>query len=204
MASAADNFDRANGAIGANWTQDSGSWVVRTNRAGQNTSGASYRKARYTATAPATANHYAESVVRATSTTGAGPIVRATVGAAVTYYTQMGFGDDAFYLLEVAAGVETILDTGAAMSAGVDYTLRITADGTAISGTVGGAADTSATDATLTALGWGIGSFGGSASGITLSWNDWAAADLAAASAAGPLVGAHLIHDGILQGRLAR
>jgi hypothetical protein len=182
VASASDNFDRADGGIGANWTQDSGAWVVRTNRAGQDTSGGSYRKARYTATAPATANHYSEAVVRATSTTAAGAIVRATVGAAVTYYTQMGFGDDAFYLLEITAGAETILDTGSAMSAGVDYTVRCTAEGTAISGTVGGAADTSATDATLTALGWGLGTFGGSSTGIQLSMNDWAAADTAAAT----------------------
>lgn len=182
MATANDDFNRANGAIGANWTQDSGSWVVRTNRAGQDTTGGTQRKARYTATPPATADHYSQATLRATSTTGAGVMVRATVGAAVTGYENIAYGDDAIYLTEVTTGTEVLLDTGSAYTAGVDVLLRCTGNGTSITGDVNGVADTSATDASLTALGWGLGSFGGIASGITLSWEDWSAADLGGAA----------------------
>lgn len=181
MATAGDDFNRADGAIGANWTGDSGSWNVASNLAVQRTTPAVYYKARYTATAPATNDYYSEAIVVSPSgaTHGTGTCVRAQSGAN-TYYGYVFFGGDNSYLVEITAGVETILDTGDPVTAATNYTARLEANGTALTGTRGGAADVSATDATLTTGGWGLAAFAGQGSGVTQAWNDWIAADLAA------------------------
>lgn len=181
MASASDNFDRANNAsLGANWTEDSGDWQINSNFAIQVTASGAYRKARYTATPPDTNDHYSEAIVRTSSSAiGAGTIVRGAASATVTYYSYIIFGGDAGYLAEITAGGETILDTGAATSTNTDYTIRTIANGTTISGTRGGVEDVSATDGSLTSGQWGLSSFGGENATAT-RWNDWVAADLAA------------------------
>jgi hypothetical protein len=205
MATASDNFDRANGAIGANWSNSNGDWVIRSNLAAQGTTGSVYYKTLYTATPPDSANYYSESVVVSPSGgIGTGACVRGTNSATVTFYGYVFFGGDAAYLAEIIAGAETLLDTGGAVTAATNYTARLEADGAALTGTRGGAADVSATDGTLTTGGWGMCAFGGTGSGTTQTWNDWTAADLAAAGVVGPLLDGRLINHGILQGRLAR
>lgn len=183
MASASDTFNRADGAIGGNWGNSNGSWNVASNVAVQRTTTSAYYKTLYTATAPATNDYYSEVVV--VSPTGAaqgcGPCVRGTNSATVTYYGYAFFGGDAAYLIEITAGGETILDTGAAVTAATSYTARLEANGTALTGTRNGGADVSATDASLATGGWGMMAFAGIASGTTMSYNDWAAADLAVA-----------------------
>lgn len=183
MASASDNFDRAdNTSLGANWAEDAGDYQISSNRAVQRTTSNGYYKARYTATAPATGDYYSQSVVR--SPTGAGQgtgvAVRMVNSATVTYYGYVYFGGDAAYLVEITGGVESILDTGDAVTGGTDYTAKLEANGSALTGTRNGSADVSATDSTLTGGGWGLAAFAGVGSGITQSWDDWTAADLAA------------------------
>lgn len=181
MASASDNFDRADSTtLGANWTEDSGDWQIASNAAVQDTTGGSYRKARYTATAPDTADHYSEALCRTPDANrGAGTCVRAAASSAVTYYGFVLFGGDAGYLVEITAGGETILDTGSAVTANTDYTVRSIANGTTITGNRNGVEDVSATDASLASGGWGLAAFGGS-SDNAMRWDNWAASDLAA------------------------
>lgn len=180
MASASDNFDRADGAIGANWAEDTGNWDIASNVCVQRTTASAFYKARYTATAPATNDYYSEAVVVSPtgSSQGTGVAVRMSA-AANTCYGYYYYGGDNAYLSEITAGVETILDTGGAVTAATSYTARLEANGTALTGTRNGGADVSATDATLATGGWGLAAFSGVAAGVTMSWNNWAAADLA-------------------------
>lgn len=180
MASASDNFDRADGAIGADWTAVNGSWNIASNLCVQRTVAGAYYNVWYDATVPATNDFYSEAiVVTPTSLIASGPAVR-MAAAAVTSYNYIFFGGDFSYLTETAAGAETILDTGDAAVAATNYTARLQANGTALTGTRSGAADVSATDATLASGNWGLVAYGGIAAGTTQSWNTWIAADLAA------------------------
>ena len=181
MASASDDFNRAdNASVGANWTQDSGTWGINTNRAVQTNTTNNARKCRYTATAPATNDNYSEVIARAPTgaAQGAGAFVRGANSATVTMYTISIYGGDFCYLSEWTAGVEAVIDTGSAITAGTDYTLRLTASGTSLTGTLDSVTDVTGTDGTLTNGGWGMMSYDGLASGITQSWDSWNAADL--------------------------
>lgn len=189
MASASDNFDRADGAIGANWTAVNGNWVVSGNLCVERTTTGIYYHCWYDATVPASNDFYSEAILLQPSggTLATGPSVR-MAAAAVTGYNYPYFGGDFSYLTETAAGVETVLDTGSAVTAATNYTGRLEANGTALTGTRGGAADVSATDATLASGNWGLITYGGVSSGTTQAMNTWIAADLAAASGWGALL----------------
>lgn len=182
MASASDNFNRAAGNIGANWTTTSGSWTVASSAANQVTAGGSYRSAVYTATSPATANFYSAASMRSDGTArGAGVCVRAS-STAVTDYRYMGYGGDAFYLEYLSAGTPTTLDTGAACTASTTYFLRLEANGTTIAGSVNGTADVTATHATLTGGGWGLATYG-QLNSTNRQMDTWDGADLSAGGA---------------------
>lgn len=177
MATAADDFDRANNAtIGVNWTQDSGSFGIDTNAAEQVTSGGAYRQARYTATPPDTNDMRSTAILQsADATRGRGTGVRQAAGA-VTSYQHLGFGGDNFYLVRTAAGVENILATGRAMTASTNYTVETRATGTTIEGYVDSTSDASVTNAVLASGGWGLSGFEGD--GAASRWASWDAADL--------------------------
>lgn len=185
MASASDNFDRADGAIGANWTANNGSWNIASNLCVQRTVSGTHFLCRYTATTPATNDFYSEAVVVSPTggSIGSGVCVRAGTGATATDYRYVYYGGDFSYLSRTSGGVETVIDTGSAVTAATNYTARLTATGSTLDGTRGGAADVSATDATLTSGGWGLASYTGEASGTAQSWNNWSAADSGAAAA---------------------
>lgn len=189
MASASDSFDRADGAIGANWGNSNGSWVVRSNSVAQATVSAAYFKTLYTATAPATNDHYSEAVCRAATgaTESVGPCVRAATSTTATFYGYIPFGGDFSYIVEITAGAETILATGSAVTAATDYTLRLTASGTSLTGTRNGGADISTTDASLTSGGWGLCAYNGTASGTATSAASWNGADTTNAASLPPL-----------------
>lgn len=185
MATASDDFNRANGAIGANWAEDNGDWNIVTNRAAQQTAGAAYYKTRYTATPPDTNNYYSECVARSdNSAIAVGPAVRCATSATATFYGYPNFGGDRMYLVEITAGGETLLATGGTTVSGTNYTQRLEANGSALTGTRNGGADVSATDSSLTTGGWGLMAYGGISAGVDA--DSWNAADLAAAATSLP------------------
>lgn len=183
MASASDDFNRADSTnLGANWTEDSGDWEITSNTLRQQTS-AGYMKVRYTGTAPATNDHESEVDGRSDDAyVGFGAFVRGAASSTVTYYAFLGFGGDAFYLVEITAGAENILDTGSACASATTYNARVRAEGTAITGYRNDVSDASATDASLTSGGWGAMTY--DILDAANRWIDnWAGADVGAAAA---------------------
>lgn len=182
MATYSDDFNRADStSMGGSWVEDSGNWEVNTNAAEQGTAGGSYRKLRWNA-AFDTGDYYSQADLTMRGGNGMGLFIRGATSATVTYYGYILFQSDFSYIVEITAGAEDILATGsAAGGAGTTYTAcRISATGSAITCTRNGAADVSTTDATLTGGHAGLMSYG--ASGGTFAWDNWIAADLAAAA----------------------
>ena len=149
MATRTDTFDRANSSnLGADWAEDSGDWAITSNNVANGTTGNTYRKLRWVGAALDSANYSVEVVARSGGN-GIGPAVRMAASSAVTYYGYVIFGGDAAYLVEITAGGETILDTGSAITASTNYTLRLEVDGSTIRGYLNGVLDVEATDASL-------------------------------------------------------
>lgn len=181
MATASDDFNRADGAIGGNWTQVSGTWTVATNAANQTSAGGVYNTALYTATPPATNDYSVTAQVRNDgSSFGVGVIARGASGA-VSGYAVIGFGGDSFYLIRLDSGSDTILATMSAMATGTTYTVEVEVSGTTVRGRIDGGAWSSVTDANYASGGWGLACYGSAAGGGR--WMDtFAAADLAGAT----------------------
>jgi hypothetical protein len=172
-----DSFDRSNSSnLGANWTEDSGDWQINSNAANNNTATGAYRKLRWTGDALKGADNYAQVSARSESAgDGIGPAVRMAASSAVTYYTYMIFGSDRTYLIYIAAGTENILDTGAAITANTDYTLRLEVEGTTLRGYLNGTLDVEATHSTLSSGSVGLAAYDGSSS---TNASYWTAGDL--------------------------
>ena len=184
MVTRTDSFDRANSSnLGADWAEDSGDWAITSNNVANGTTGNTYRKLRWVGAAMDSANYSVEVVARSGgSSNGIGPAVRLAASSAVTYYGYVIFGGDAAYLVEITAGGETILDTGSAITASTNYTLRLEVDGSTIRGYLNGVLDVSATDASLASGPPGIMAYGGKDANTYVT--TWTASDLAAAAAA--------------------
>lgn len=184
MATRTDTFDRANSSnLGADWAEDSGDWSITSNNVANGTSGNTYRKLRWVGAAMDSANYSVEVVARSGNiSNGIGPAVRMAASSTVTYYGYIIFGGDAAYLVEITAGGEAILDTGSAITASTNYTLRLEVDGSTIRGYLNGVLDVSATDTSLASGPPGIMAYGDSDANTYVT--TWTASDLAAAAAA--------------------
>ena len=194
MATRTDTFDRANSSnLGADWAEDSGDWTITSNNVLNGTTGNTYRKLRWVGAAMDSANYYVEVVARSGSSgTGIGPAVRLAASSTVTYYGYVIFGGDAAYLVEITAGGETILDTGSAITASTNYTLRLEVDGSTIRGYLNGVLDVEATDTSLASGGPGIMAYGGNNANTYVT--TWTASDLAAAAATMPAAFGRELH----------
>lgn len=160
MATAADDFNRADGPLGANWTAQSGDWAVAANVAAQTLTVGAYLVTRFTGTPPDTVNHSVTAQVRNDATTaGVGVVVRAS-GANETYYALVGFGDVPWYIFRMVAGVETALTTFGYMATNTTYAVELEVDGTTIRARIDGGAWTSVTDTAIASGGWGILAYG--------------------------------------------
>lgn len=177
MASYSDDFS---GTLGA-WTSDSGSWTITSGTLRQTTSGGSYRKLRYSSAMDSNDYYSQCTIVNAASTEALGPFVRGATSGTVTYYAYIFFAGDASYMVEITAGAETILATGSAYTSGASIVARLTANGTALTGTRGGSADISTTDGSLTTGAAGCATYG-SINAANEYMDLWSAADLAAAA----------------------
>ena len=183
MATYTDNFNRADGGIGANYTQTTGaSFSVVSNRVKQTATAGVYRFAKYTVSAMDSANYRVDLGI-ARSDNGAimiGAACRCASGATNSGYIFGGFGGDAFYLLRIDAGSENILATGSGCASGTEYAAGISADGSTIRGFRNNVQDASVTDTTYATGTPGIGAYGGNATSTQNYADDWQAADLVA------------------------
>lgn len=179
MASYSDDFDRANGEIGANWTEDNGDMDIVSNELIAQTA-ATNNRARYTAGTLDSVNHYVQFTVLGDSTSGtarqADSDLQLYSGGIISSNNDW---TDAFRIRKHDSG-ETVLDTSGNPGFGSyqPHILKLTVDGaTQVLDSISESVELcSAADSDITA---------GQYCGVlcwsdNTGWDDWSAADLAA------------------------
>ena len=180
MASFSDNFNRANGAPGANWTAvNGGTWAIASNALQQSDVTGTYRGLRWNGGAFDSANFYARVTVQAVANMGFGVMVRCpTTGTALTDidgYAIVGFVGEQWYRIEFTNGSDAgYIGLGGTVTANTNYTIEVRANGSTITVLVGGSQLAQWTDTTYTAGGAMLVTYGG-----TVTFDDFGAADLA-------------------------
>jgi len=174
-----DNFNRANGAPGSNWTAvNSGTWAIASNALTQSNVIGVYRGLRWT---PAFAgnNLYARVTARAPAGMGFGVLVRCpSSGTALTDidgYAIVGFVGDQWYRIEFADGSDAgYVGLGGTCAANTNYTIEVRADGSTITVLLNNSQLAQWTDSTYTTGGAMLVTYGG-----TVTFDDFAAGDIA-------------------------
>jgi pectate lyase len=185
MALISDTFNRANStSLGANWTEDNGSWAIASNRLEQETAGALYRKCRWVGSA-LSSNNYAVQGVHFTgnnAAVGSGVFGRGIATTAVTYYCLVIFpNNNGIHIVELAAGTGAILaSAGPTLALNTTYTLRLECEGSNLRGYLDDVLQVSTTDATLASGSVGVMAFEDQDAAGSLAYCDsWSAWDLA-------------------------
>jgi hypothetical protein len=179
MANFADTFNRANGAVGGNWTAvNGGTWNISANALVQTNTMGAYRALRWNGGVFDSANLYARVTARAASGVGFGVIVRCpvtgTTSTAIDGYAIVGFVDDQWYRIEFADGNDAgYIGLGGVVAPNTDYTLESRANGSTITLLVNGAQVAEWTDTTYTTGGAMLVTFGGA-----VTFDAFEAADL--------------------------
>ena len=184
MATYTDDFNRA--TLGSNWAAiNGGTWSIASSvRAQQTQATGTYRAARYVSAMDGADVDVSAVVNIANSGIGGGLLVRmpgsGTATADLDGYAIIGFSGDTFYLLRFDSGNDAGVGYGNAWgtcSAGTNYTLRITVQGTTVTGYVDGVQRFQFTDTTYTG-GSGQRSVAMLSYGSTPSWDNFSAADI--------------------------
>ncbi len=129
-----DDFNRADGALGANWTANGGACDIASNVARcLGTGRTNNRSAAHYSAGTFDANQYAQVVV-STATRRGGVIVRADTGGAQTYYEFNGNGSDLKLYLTIA-GTGTPLTASLGTVSNGDI-LKLTVEGSGASVTL--------------------------------------------------------------------
>ena len=151
-----DDFNRANGNAGSNWTNLAGGTsnldVVSNAAANNATAGSGTTIHRITTVLPS-ADGYAEFEVTTFNTTSTGVMIRLPTSTSEAGYLWRYNGTDA-QLFSVIGGSYNAIGSAYVASISAPFTLRIEAEGTAIRGYVNGTLRASATDSTVTAAGY--------------------------------------------------
>lgn len=175
----ADDFNRADGGLGSNWTVVQGTFAVASNKCSITTSGRN--QAYWNAATPAD-NQYAEAVVTAPVLPGSqvGVICRHNGGNAQansSFYVLRWEKDSGnLSITKIINGGITNLTSAAVSQATLDgKTVRLECSGTTLTGYLNGVSTLSTTDAALTT--GRVGLWGHSGGGTT-TVDDFAAGDL--------------------------
>lgn len=170
---ASDNFNRADGAEGANWTAQNNGFNVATNLA-QGTSGAAANESFWSANVFENDQY---SQVKMPTTQDGGPTLRASgTGAGNNYYQFEGKIASNTVITKVVAGVQTNLQTGLASVANGSVT-RIEVVGTTIQCFDDGVQiGTDQSDGALTS-----GSAGKASFANTTTFDDWSGGNMSSA-----------------------
>lgn len=180
MASFSDDFNRANGAVGGNWTAvNGGTWAIASNALQQSDVTGAYRGLRWNGGAFDSANFYARVTARAASGVGFGVIVRCpttgTTSAAIDGYAIVGFVNDQWYRIEFVDGDDAgYIGLGGVVAPNTDYTIEARANGSTITVFVNNSQLAQWTDTTYTTGGAMLVTYGG-----TVTFDNFEAADLA-------------------------
>lgn len=181
-AQVSDNFNRANGALGANWTTTAGTFAIVSNQATVTAVATNIALAAYTGTTFAN-NQYAQVQWLGGGGWGGALCIRCS-NSAITGYVLSGVSGTASILYKFVAGTSTVLASG-----GPAFTLndviRLEAVGTAITAYKNGTVILTATDSSITSGYPGIGGInfvGGILDGFyggNLSWTSSATIQMA-------------------------
>ncbi len=177
-----DNFNRANGALGSNWSSSGGAaaYTIVSNTAAS--SNAEVEEAVWWNATTFAADHFAEVTITTVSANAfIGPAVRISSGG--NYYGFYG-DNSARYLIRVVGGTWTSLaTTGTGFANG--NVVRLEVEGTTLRAYINGVLWTSTTDSNLSSGSAGITSWANNADGRL---DDFTAADLGGGGAATSLV----------------
>lgn len=145
MAVFTDNFNRANGAPGANWTVvNGGTWEIFSNELRQTQTASVYRGIRWNGGAFDSNNLYVRATCRALDGfSGFGVLVRCpttgTNAAALDGYGLVGFPGEGWYLIVFTdADEQSVTSLGGTVATNTNYTLEIRANGSTITAFVNG------------------------------------------------------------------
>ena len=214
MATRTDDFNRANGAPGANWSAyaTAGNWSINSNTLRFVTDGIGNNEAlRWVGAAMDSADYSVEITITkaANDFQGPGPAARLQAGS-LSGYAINAYGD-AYYLVRLDSGSETTLASWGSGPGTSAVTLRIEAEGSTIRMFVAGVQRASVTDSTYSTGSPGIAC--GNFDGGNVTFDNWTSADFAAVAIEGTLTGtlgtltssaaAALTIEGELSGTLA-
>lgn len=194
-----DNFNRADGALGANWTTITGqnAFTIVSNQAENPITTGSHGNTYTGASWTGGADHYTELTVKANpAQNDGGPTCRAAT-AAQTYYVACINNNDAvalgssqrFEVFRVMAGVFTQVGSTVTMVISANDVLRCEAQGTTIRGLVNGVQKVTGTDSSIASGKPGMEWWHGSAG--TSQVDDFAAGDFTTVGAAFTSIEAH-------------
>lgn len=170
MATFTDDFNRADGAVGASWVQVSGTWTVASNQLSPGAAGGTI--VLRCATAMASNDHYAQVAIPATTVASQGVWCRGNVGFTQGYLLRNN--GTSWDLFQVVGSSFTSIGTYAAAAVAGDV-VKVQAVGSTITGYVNGTLRISVTNAAVT-TGTSVGIRGDSAS--ALRYDNFAAADV--------------------------
>lgn len=105
-----DDFNRANGGLGGNWTTDTGTTAIASN---QWTVTAGEAVSRYSGQSLSSENHYGQATITARGGGYSGPIARKIASSTLTYYlcAVQATGNDTIELYKRVTGTYTSLGT---------------------------------------------------------------------------------------------
>lgn len=193
---ASDNFNRADGALGGNWTNNNNSWVVNSNAAKPNTA-AAFNTSTYTGAGAFPNDQWAQATVGNLATNAApGPCIRRGAGGGYVFYKAYG---GTGWVLDKFDGTGTNIGPLSSGGSGISNgdVLYIEAQGTTLICKVNGSQVVSFTDSTYSAGYPGLWTFSDAA---TETLDDFSAGDFAGG---GRLIGGALINSpqtGVLVG----
>lgn len=184
MATYTDDFNRA--SLGSNWAAvNGGTWAISGSTVLQQTQATdTYRALRYTSAMDGADVDVSVTGRGSSAYIGFGILVRmpgsGTASSDIDGYAIVGFPDDTFYLLRFDSGDDGGVGYGyswGTCNASTDYTLRITVEGTTVTGYVDGTQRFQFTDATY-AGGSGQRSVAFISYGSTAQFDNFSAADI--------------------------
>lgn len=138
-----DDFNRANGALGSNWTNAVGSCVIDTNRATANGFNAAHNISHWATAVNTFANDQFSQATFVTAGDSGGLCVR---WAGTSGYKLVGPAGGNYFLVETTSGTDTDLDNFAEAEIANGDVVRLEATGTTIRVLVDGVEMASATD----------------------------------------------------------
>jgi hypothetical protein len=171
---ATDNFNRANGGIGANWTQADGTWSISSNQVTYTLGGDSEASVVYTNLSFAN-DQYSQVTIATITNAVSGVIVRGASGANTGYaFACETVGSGTCFIFKVIAGAATNLVSAGSLGLSNGDVLRLEVHGTALTGFKNGTQVLTITDSAITSGSPGM----WSENAATTTFDNWRGGDL--------------------------